>query len=152
MSTLMSVAQTARHEMAGSRGQLVGPGDEDYEDARNVYNAMIDRRPALISRCAGSDDVLRTVEFARDHGLLLAIRGGGHNGAGLGTCEDGVVIDLALLKTVDVDPRATTVRVGGGCTSVRSTRPQTCSASPLRAGSSPQPVSAGSRSAAVSAI
>jgi hypothetical protein len=76
---------------------------------------MIDKRPALIARCADADDVATAVGFARDHGLLLAVRGGGHNGAGLGTCDDGVVIDLSLLKDVEVDPGNKTVRVGGGC-------------------------------------
>ena len=77
---------------------------------------MIDRRPGLIARPASADEVASLVGFARDHGLLLAIRGGGHNGPGLGTCDDGVVIDMSLLKDVQVDPEARTVRVGGGCT------------------------------------
>ena len=77
---------------------------------------MIDKRPALIARCAGAGRRREVVAFARDHDLPLAVRGGGHNGAGLGTCDDGVVIDLSLLKDIEVDPEARTVRVGGGCT------------------------------------
>ena len=101
---------------AAFRGQLIGPDDTGYEETRKVYNAMIDKRPALIARCADAADVVSAVGFAREHGLLLAIRGGGHNGGGLGTCEGGVVADLSLLKSIDVDPQARTVRVGGGCT------------------------------------
>jgi len=116
MSSTITAAQAARQEMPDFRGRLIGPEDGDYEQARSVYNAMIDRRPALIAQCADAQDVARTVAFARAHALPLAIRGGGHNGAGLGTCDDGVVIDLALLKDIQVDPGARTVRVGGGCT------------------------------------
>ncbi|HEX2125025.1 MAG TPA: FAD-binding oxidoreductase [Thermoleophilaceae bacterium] len=117
MSTLTSASEAARRELGtGFAGQLIGPEDGGYEEARRVYNAMIDKRPALIARCAGPDDVAHVVNFVRDRGLDLAVRGGGHNGAGLGTCDDGVVADLSLLRDVQVDPQARTVRVGGGCT------------------------------------
>jgi FAD binding domain/Berberine and berberine like len=109
-------ARAARQELAGFEGRLIGPEDVDYDERRKVYNAMIDKRPALIARVGGPDDVARAIRFARDHDLLLAVRGGGHNGAGLGTCDDGMVIDLSQLRDVEVDPQARTVRVGGGCT------------------------------------
>src|SRR5881397_2855488 len=115
MSTVSTPAQAARHELTGFQGRLIGPDDGEYE-ARRVYNAMIDKRPALIAQPATPDEVADVVAFARDNELLLAVRGGGHNGAGLGTVDDGVVIDLSLLKDIEVDPRARTVRVGGGCT------------------------------------
>jgi FAD/FMN-containing dehydrogenase len=116
VATAMTPAEAARQELSGFEGRLTGPDDADYDEARNVYNAMIDKRPGLVARCAGADDVAKVVNFARDHGHILAVRGGGHNGAGLGTCDDGVVIDLSALKDVEVDPEARTVRVGGGCT------------------------------------
>ena len=103
-------------DIPGFEGELIGTADSGYEEARAVYNAMIDRRPALLARCAGPDDVAKVVDFARENDVLLAVRGGGHNGAGLGTCDGGVVIDLAGLKQIEVDPGARTVRVGGGCT------------------------------------
>jgi FAD/FMN-containing dehydrogenase len=117
MSTAVtSSSRTARAELSGYRGRLIGRDDADFDKARAVYNAMIDKRPALIGRPTDAGDVARIVSFAREHDLLLAVRGGGHNGAGLGTCEDGVVVDLSELRDVEVDPRARTVRVGGGCT------------------------------------
>src|SRR5262249_34405582 len=98
------------------RGDLVRPGDAAYEAACKVYNGMIDRRPGLIARCVDVADVILAVNFAREHQLLLAVRGGGHNGPGLGTCDDGLVIDLADMNGVHVDPSQRTVRVEGGCT------------------------------------
>jgi hypothetical protein len=112
-----AAVQAARAELGAKfAGELIGPEDQGYEQARAVYNAMIDRRPALIARCADAADVAETISFARRHDLLLAVRGGGHNGGGLGVCDDGVVLDLSLLQSIEVDPAARTVRVGGGCT------------------------------------
>ncbi len=96
------------------RGAIVQPGDEAYESARLVYNRMIDKRPALIVRCVDVADVIAAVDYARTNNLLTAIRGGGHNGGGLGTCDGGLVIDLSLMKGVRVDRSASTVRVAGG--------------------------------------
>ena len=115
MSTRDTLQQTARTEMTGFKGELTAPEDPRYDEARKVYNGMIDRRPALIATCTDSDDVAAVVAFARDHGVLLAVRGGGHNGGGLGTCDDGIVLDLSGLKGIEVDPEARTARVGGGC-------------------------------------
>jgi FAD/FMN-containing dehydrogenase len=97
-------------------GPTIGPSDPEYDAARAVYNAMIDKSPALIAQVRTVDDVVRSLNAAREHGALLAVRGGGHNGGGLGTCDDGLVIDLAGLDSVEVDPEGKTVRVGGGCT------------------------------------
>jgi hypothetical protein len=97
------------------RGMLIEPQDEGYQQARKVYNGMIDKRPRAIARCADVADVIAAVRAAREDDLLLAIRGGGHNGAGLGTCDDGLVLDLARLSGVRVDPESRTVRVGAGC-------------------------------------
>jgi FAD/FMN-containing dehydrogenase len=99
---------------AALRGELILPDSPDYERARHVYNAMIDRHPAMIARCADVADVIASVNFARDHGLLLAVRGGGHNGGGLGVCDGGLVIDLSPMNGVRVDPEAGAVRVEGG--------------------------------------
>ena len=97
------------------RGELITPGDAAYDAARKVYNGMIDRRPALIARCADVADVMAGVTFAREKELLLAVRGGGHNGPGLGVCDGGLVIDLSRLKGIRVDQENRTVRVEGGC-------------------------------------
>ncbi len=101
---------------ASLRGELIQPSDESYDEARKVYNGMIDRRPRMIARCADVADVITAVNFGRENDLLIAIRGGGHNGGGLGICDDGLVIDLSLIKYTRVDPAARTVRVGAGCT------------------------------------
>jgi FAD/FMN-containing dehydrogenase len=98
------------------RGELIRPGDAGYDAARTVYNGSIDKHPALIARCTDVADVIVAVNFARDHQLTLAVRSGGHNGAGLGMCDYGLVIDLSCMKGIRVDPAQRTVRVEGGCT------------------------------------
>ena len=101
---------------ASLRGELIQRSDEGYDAARKIYNGMIDKRPLMIARCADVADVITAVTFAREHDVLLAIRSGGHNGAGLGICDDGLVIDLSRMKGVRVDPAKGTVRVEPGCT------------------------------------
>jgi len=96
------------------RGELIEPNDTRYDAIRRVYNAMIDRRPRLIARCTDVADVIAAVKFCREHKLALSIRGGGHNAAGLGICDDGLVIDLSPIRYVRVDPKKRTVLVGGG--------------------------------------
>ncbi|HXQ13113.1 MAG TPA: FAD-binding oxidoreductase [Caulobacteraceae bacterium] len=98
------------------RGTLIGRDDPVYEDARKLYNGMIDKRPRWIARCVDSADVIAAIRSGRDSGLPIAVRGGGHNGAGLGSCDDGLVIDLSPMKGVRVDPGTRMVRVGPGCT------------------------------------
>ncbi len=116
MSTQTTVANAARQELGPKfSGTLVGPEDSGYDEARTVYNAMIDRRPAVVAYCQDTADVAATIAFARDHDLLLAVRGGGHNGGGLGVVDDGVVLDLSGLNSVEVDPANRTVWAGGGC-------------------------------------
>ena len=99
---------------ASLRGELIEPSDSSYDAARKVFNAMIDRRPRLIARCADVADVMAAVNFGRDQKLLIAIRGGGHNAGGLGVCDHGLVIDLSPMSYVHVDPKKKTVLVGAG--------------------------------------
>ena len=101
---------------SGLRGQVIRPQDENYDAARKIYNGMIDKRPGLIARCVDVADVIAVVNFARENKELLAIRGGGHNGAGLALCDDGIVLDLSMMKGIRVDPAARTARVAPGCT------------------------------------
>ena len=98
------------------RGPLLGPGEDGYDGARKVWNGMIDRRPALIARCAGVADVVAAVRFARTHELLVSVRGGGHNITGNAVCEDGLMIDLSRMKSVRVDPARRTARAEAGLT------------------------------------
>src|SRR5829696_7641028 len=96
------------------RGSLIAPGDSDYDERRALYNAMIDRRPALIARCTDAADVIAAIAHARSERLPLAVRGGGHNGGGLGSVDDGLVIDLSAMRGVIVDPVSRVARVLGG--------------------------------------
>jgi FAD/FMN-containing dehydrogenase len=115
MSTTLAVHEAALGELGSFGDRLIGPEDGRYDEARALFNAMIDKRPALIASCTSADDVAAVIRFAREQGAALAIRGGGHNGGGLASVDDGVVIDLSPLKSVTVDADAGTVRVGGGC-------------------------------------
>src|ERR687885_155219 len=101
---------------AGLRGELLGPGEEGYEEARTVWNAMIDKRPALIARCAGAADVIHSINFARTNEFLVAVRGGGHDVAGTAVCDRGLVIDLSPMKGIRVDPTRRTARAESGLT------------------------------------
>src|SRR5689334_3377441 len=107
MATVSSLAATFS-------GTLLAPGDDGYEAARRVHNGLIDKRPALIARCATTDDVAAAVRHAREAGLEISVRGGGHNVAGRAVVEGGLMIDLAEMRAVDVDPSASTARAQGG--------------------------------------
>jgi len=114
----MTQLQPAKIEqLRGSfRGEIILPSDDAYESARKIWNATIDKHPALIVRCSTTSDVVRAVNFARDNSLLLAIRGGGHNIAGNAMCDDGIVIDLSKMKAARVDPGTRRVTIEGGAT------------------------------------
>ena len=111
-TTIDSAAALAEH----LTGEVIAPGHPDYDSARSVWNGMIDRRPALIARCADAEDVAAAVRFACERELPLAVRGGGHNVAGTAVCDDGLVVDLSAMRAVQVDASSSTVRVQGGAT------------------------------------
>ena len=112
-----SISDEALEALSGSlRGSVCVPGDAGYEEARTLWNAMIDRRPGLVVRCLGASDVMQAVNFAREQQSVLAVRGGGHNIAGNAACDDGFMIDLSLMKSVHVDPAAQTAWVEPGAT------------------------------------
>jgi FAD/FMN-containing dehydrogenase len=112
---VIGVQDSAIQELRGGlRGEVITPSDAGYDDARHVWNANIDRRPALIARCASAVDVQRAVDFARQRRLLIAVRGGAHGVGGLATCDEGIVIDLSPMKAIRVDPSARTVRAEAG--------------------------------------
>jgi FAD/FMN-containing dehydrogenase len=116
MSNLMKNVNTSVLEEFACklRGRIVKPADADYNETRKVYNGMIDKRPGMFVMCVDVADVIASVNFGRDNNLLVAVRGGGHNGGGLGICDDGLVIDLSGIKFIRVDTSNNTVRVGGG--------------------------------------
>jgi FAD/FMN-containing dehydrogenase len=117
MSMTATLEEAAARKLGQSFGGVViDRAAAEYDEARTIYNAMIDRRPALIVRPRSDQDVARAVRFAAEQGAPLAVRGGGHSGAGFGVVDDGVVLDLSLLKSIEIDGDARTVRVGGGCT------------------------------------
>src|SRR6266849_4966023 len=95
-------------------GRLIKPDDPEYDAARIVWNAMADKRPALIARCAGADDVISALGFAREHDMVVAVRGGGHSVAGFGTCDGGIVIDLSGMRGLTIDPERRVAHVEGG--------------------------------------
>jgi FAD/FMN-containing dehydrogenase len=111
----MSLQQAITEFRGQFRGVVLEPGDAQYDESRKVYNGMIDRRPALIAMCTGVADVMTAVRMAKANGLPVSIRAGGHNAAGLGVCDDGLVIDLSAINYVRVDPSERTVLVGAGC-------------------------------------
>ncbi len=112
---IIDIAVAKIEEFAAQlRGKIVMPTDGDYDNTRKVYNGMIDKHPGMIVMCVDVADVIASVNFGRENNLLVAVRGGGHNGGGLGICDDGLVVDLSGLKSVRVDTSDNTVRVGGG--------------------------------------
>jgi FAD/FMN-containing dehydrogenase len=95
-------------------GEVIAPADTGYDEHRKIWNGSIDRRPGLIARCAGVADVRAAVRFGREHGLVVAVRGGGHSFPGLSVCDDGLLIDLGPMKGIRVDPEAGTARAQAG--------------------------------------
>ena len=109
------IEDTAVEDFKSSlRGELLRPGDEGYDEARKVWNGMIDKRPAAIAQCSGVADVINSVDFARTNNLLVSVRGGGHNIPGSSVCDGGIMIDLARMKSVRVDPASRTARAEPG--------------------------------------
>lgn len=112
----MSNKQTFKEFGESLRGEVILPEDPGYDEARKVYNGMIDKKPAMFAYCTDAADVIKAVNFGRDNNMLIAVRGGGHNAGGLGIADDALVIDLSKIRYVRVDRKTNTVRVGGGCT------------------------------------
>ncbi|WP_340104258.1 FAD-binding oxidoreductase [Rhodohalobacter sp. 8-1] len=110
---MKTVISDLRHDL---NVEVIRPGDVTYDEERSIYNAMIDKRPALIAKCKNVDDVIESVNYAREEGIEVSIRSGGHSGPGLGLVDDGMVIDLSPMKDIQVDPKRKTVKVEPGCT------------------------------------
>ena len=125
------------------RGQVVLPGDHAYERARAVWNATADAHPAAVARCAGVEDVVAAVRVARDHDLLVAVRGGGHSYPGFSTCDDGLVIDLSPMAGVQVDPDRRVATAAGGALLGELDRQAQAHGLACRPGTCPTPASAG---------
>ncbi|MFD2892734.1 FAD-binding oxidoreductase [Flavobacterium chuncheonense] len=106
---------TAEDFKSHFEGHIITPADERYDAARSIWNAMFDKKPALITQCKTTQDVVEAVNFARENDLLLAVKGGGHNSAGTGSCDNGLVIDLSLMQGIKVDPENQKITVQGGC-------------------------------------
>jgi FAD/FMN-containing dehydrogenase len=141
MSTATTEPTTIRYDelAAELRDEVITPDDAGYEQARAVYNGMIDKRPAAIARCRDAIDVITCVRFARRHDLTIAVRGGGHSAAGFGVQDDALVIDLSLMRSTTVDPQRRTVRVDPGCTWGDVDHAPSGSVWPRRAASWPRP-------------
>ena len=142
--TQIGISETAVQQLSRAfQGELLRPGDNTYDAARAVFNGMIDRRPALIARCTGAEDVVAAVNFARENDLPAAVKGGGHSVAGYSVCEDGLMIDLSLMKAMKVEPMLGPPgrRLGSRGASSMPRRRQW--GSPLRAALSPAPASPG---------
>ena len=136
----MSFEQAGIDEFkAHFRGDVLLPGSAGYDDVRQIWNAMIDRRPALIARCKSPEDVVQAVKFARKNDLIVSVRGGGHNIAGNAVCDGGLMIDLSLMKRVKVDPSARQARSSLAAPSPTSMPPRRSTASPRRSASTRRP-------------
>ncbi len=131
------------HFRSRLQGEVLRPGEHHYDDARRVFNAAIDKAPALIARCASVADVVTAIRFAREHRLLVAVRGGGHNVAGNALCDGGLVIDLSRMTAVRVDPAKRRARTEGGSHRASSTVRPRCSGWRLPAESCPRRASRG---------
>ena len=145
MTTTSAAVATAPYDelAAALRGDLITPSDPHYDEARAVYNAMIDKHPAAIAQCRDAADVVACVRFGRAHDLTLAVRGGSHNAAGLGVWDDALVIDLSLMRSATVDPDTAPSASTAGAPGATWTMPRSVSGWLHPQASSPPPASAG---------